>query len=104
MIAQPLPPDASPFDAVRAARELAHYPDGRKLSAQEKALLYTLSTYWPNVHPSVPALAAATGLSKTRVHEWMGELETGGLVVTRQRGNGLTAERELRLVPTREDS
>jgi hypothetical protein len=84
------------LDALRAAREVTHH-DGRKVTAQEKNLLAALARYWPNVHPGLGTLARDTGMSRTRVAEWLRELEARGLITTRQRGRGLTAARELHL-------
>jgi hypothetical protein len=94
-----LTPGASPLDAIAAARCV----DG--LTAGEKHALVTLATYWPNVYPSTERLRSDMSRSRSVTLDLLRRLEARGLMTTRQRGNGRTAERTLHLpAVTREDS
>jgi len=74
------------------------------LAPPGKHLLLVLARHWPNVYPSVPRLAKMTGRSRSQTYEWLGHLEERGLLSTRQRGNGRTAERVLHLPAAEMDS
>jgi DNA-binding transcriptional MocR family regulator len=87
----------SPLEAIKLARDSRTLADGTPIPAHLRSTLLVLATYWPRIHPSVERLADDLGITRRPLLARLSELERLGLVSTRQRGNGQTAERTLHL-------
>lgn len=56
-----------------------------ELSSGARHALLALASFYPNIRPTQPQLAAMTGTSTRTVNRWLRELEDAGLIM-RKRG------------------